>query len=269
MRNKHQHLNVSHISGITLSWSCVYVEFPPSYRCWWCSSIYLFICLFLKYEPELFYVVIATQQRTGTLWVENDPQNSDTNYESLHNSQEYESVLRACTMPARGGRKKKSLPLPPARAIFCIIGEHIVNMIITHLQMNSNFTSCQKESNELLHEDFTESKSPDILIGVWSQLYTSPCVFLPFTRFHFIHLHRASFQVGTKKKRKGKEFLCWKYLRFVFKFSWNLWEHWGAISHLHWHLISQVKSENTNCQGFPVCPIILHQFPWPYGTLVN
>lgn len=30
--------------------------------------------------------------------------------------------------------------------------------------MNSNFTSCQKESNELLHEDFTESKSPDIHI---------------------------------------------------------------------------------------------------------
>lgn len=86
--------------------------------------------------------------------------------------------------------------------------------------MNSNFTSCQTESNKLLYEDFTESKSPDILIGVQSQLYTSSGVFLPFTHFHFIHLRRATFQVGTKKG--GKEFLCWKYLRFVFKFSWNL-----------------------------------------------
>lgn len=75
-----------------------------------------------------------------------------------------------------------------------------MNIIITQLQMNSNFTSCQKESNELLHEDFTESKSPDILIGVQSQLYTSSGVFLPFTHFHFIHLRRVSFQVGTKKK---------------------------------------------------------------------
>lgn len=65
--------------------------------------------------------------------------------------------------------------------------------------MNSNFTSCQKEPNELLHEDFTESKSPNILIGVQSQLYTSLGVFLLFTHFHFIHLHRASFHVGTKK----------------------------------------------------------------------
>lgn len=69
--------------------------------------------------------------------------------------------------------------------------------------------------------------------------------------------------------KKGKNLLCWKDLRFMFKFSWNLWEHWGAISHLHWHLISQEESESTNCQGFPVCPIILHQFPWPYGLLVN
>lgn len=90
--------------------------------------------------------------------------------------------------------------------------------------MNSNFTSCQKESNELLHEDFTESKSPDILIGVQSKLNTSSGVFLPFTHFRFIHLRRATFQVGTKKGGggRGKEFLCWKYLRFVFKFSWNL-----------------------------------------------
>lgn len=71
--------------------------------------------------------------------------------------------------------------------------------------MNSNFPSCQKESNELLHVDFTESKSPDILIGVQSQLYTSTGVFLPFTHFHFIHLCRATFQVGTKKKGWGRD----------------------------------------------------------------
>lgn len=155
-----------------------------------------------------------------------------------------------------------------AWVIFCIIGVHILNIIKTHLQMNSNFTSCQKESDEFLHEDFTESKSPDILLGVQPQLYTSSDVFFPphTLSLHSDHFHRASFQVGTKK---AKESLCWKYLRFMFKFSWNLWEHWGAISHLHWHLISQVESESTNCQGFPMCPIILHQFPWPYGMLVN
>lgn len=91
----------------------------------------------------------------------------------------------------------------PLLTLFCIIGEHIVNIIITHLQMNSNFTSCQTESNKLLYEDFTESKSPDILIGVQSQLYTSSGVFLPFTHFHFIHLRRATFQVGTKKGEKN------------------------------------------------------------------
>lgn len=128
-----------------------------------------------------------------------------------------ESVLCTCTfcLLQPGGARYN-----PLLELFCIIGEHIVNIIITHLQMNSNFTSCQKESNELLHEVFTESKSPDILIGVQSKLYTSSGVFLPFTHFHFIHLRRATFQVGTKKG--GKEFLCWKYLRFVFKFSWNL-----------------------------------------------
>ena len=180
------------------------------------------------------------------------------------------SVLCTCTfsllpVPRREGGGRATLN--PLLDFFCIVGEHIGNIITTHLQMNSNFTSCQKESNEWLHEDFTESKSPDILIGAQSQLYTSSGVFLSshtFTSFICAGLH---FKLAQKKG--GKEFLCWKYLRFVFKFSWNLWEHWGTISHLHWHLISQVKSENTNCQGFPVCPIILHQFPWPYGTLVN
>lgn len=67
--------------------------------------------------------------------------------------------------------------------------------------MNSNFTSCQKESNEFLHEDFTESKSPDILLGVQPQLYTSSDVFFPphTLSLHSDHFHRASFQVGTKK----------------------------------------------------------------------
>lgn len=88
--------------------------------------------------------------------------------------------------------------------------------------MNSNFTSCQKESNEFLHEDFTESKSPDILLGVCSPNFTqAPMSFSPphTLSLHSDHFHRASFQVGTKKR---KESLCWKYLRFMFKFSWNL-----------------------------------------------
>lgn len=116
-----------------------------------------------------------------------------------------ESVLCTCTFfvlqcqPEGGGGARHH----PLLELFCIIGEYIVNIIITHLQMNSNFTSCQKESNELLHEDFTESKSPDILIGVQSQLYTSSGVFLPLTHFHFIHLRRATFQVGTKKGGKN------------------------------------------------------------------
>lgn len=76
--------------------------------------------------------------------------------------------------------------------------------------MNSNFTSCQKESNEFLHEDFTESKSPDILLGVQPQLYTSSDVFFPpphTLSLHSDHFHRASFQVGTKKK--GKNPFAW------------------------------------------------------------
>lgn len=47
--------------------------------------------------------------------------------------------------------------------------------------MNSNFTFCQKESDEFLHEDFTESKIPDILGGVQPQLYTSSDVFPPLS----------------------------------------------------------------------------------------
>lgn len=44
--------------------------------------------------------------------------------------------------------------------------------------MNSNFASCQKESNELLHEDFTESKSPDILRGAQAPtLHKLRCLF--------------------------------------------------------------------------------------------
>lgn len=154
------------------------------------------------------------------------------------------------------------------RVIFCIIGVHILNIIIIHLQMNSNFTFCQKESDEFLYEDFTESKIPDILGGVQPQLYTSSDVFPPLIHFHFIQIIFTGLHFKLAHK-KGKESLCWKDLRFMFKFSWNLWEHWGAISHLHWHLISQEESESTNCQGFPMCPIILHQFPWPYGLLVN
>lgn len=168
-------------------------------------------------------------------------------------------------------KKKKSRLYRTAWVTFCIIGVHILNIIITHLQMNSNFTSCQKESNEFLHEDFTESKSPNILLGVQPQLYTSSDVFSPppYTFASFRSFSQGFISSWHKKIKKRKESLCLKYLRFMFKFSWNLWEHWGAISHLHWHLISQVESESTNCQGFPMCPIILHQFPWPCGMLVN
>lgn len=49
--------------------------------------------------------------------------------------------------------------------------------------MKSNFTSCQKESDELLHEDFTKSKSPDILN--FTQARMSPP---PFIHFHFIQI---------------------------------------------------------------------------------
>lgn len=70
--------------------------------------------------------------------------------------------------------KKKSRLYHTVWVIFCIIGVHILNNIITHLQMNSNFTSCQKESNEFLHEDFTKSKSPDILLGVQPRTLHKP-----------------------------------------------------------------------------------------------
>lgn len=69
--------------------------------------------------------------------------------------------------------------------------------------MNSNFTSCEKESDELLHEDFTESKSPDILIGVQSQLYTSSGVFLPFTHFQ-LHSFAQGFISSWHQKKGGK-----------------------------------------------------------------
>lgn len=54
--------------------------------------------------------------------------------------------------------------------------------------MNSNLTSCQKESDKFLYEDFTESKSPDILSGVQPQLYTSSDVFSPLIHFRFIQI---------------------------------------------------------------------------------
>lgn len=70
--------------------------------------------------------------------------------------------------------------------------------------MNSNFTFCQKESDEFLHEDFTESKIPDILGGVQPQLYTSSDVFPPShtLSLHSDHFHRASLQVGTQKRER-------------------------------------------------------------------
>lgn len=165
-------------------------------------------------------------------------------------------------------KKKRSRLFRIAWVIFCIIGVHILNIIIIHLQMNSNLTSCQKESDKFLYEDFYREQEPrHPQRSATPTLHKLGCLLPSHTlSLHSDHFHMASLQVGTKK---GKESLCWKYLRFMFKFSWNLWEHWGAISHLHWHLISQVESESTNCQGFPMCPIILHQFPWPYGLLVN
>lgn len=66
--------------------------------------------------------------------------------------------------------------------------------------MNSNFTSCQKESNEFLHEDFTKSKSPDILLRVQPRtLHKLGCVFPPLIRFRFIQIIFTGLQVGTKK----------------------------------------------------------------------
>lgn len=130
------------------------------------------------------------------------------------------------------------------------------------LQTNSNFHSSlsERKPNEFLCEDFSR----------WT--FTPTLLVFP-SSLHFIshQFHADSFQVWHKKKERGKKEnpLRCKYLRFIFKLSWNLCEHWGAISHLHWHLISPVESESTNCRGFPVCPIILHQFPWPCGTLVN
>lgn len=87
--------------------------------------------------------------------------------------------------------------------------------------MTSNFTFCQKESDEFLYEDFTESKIPDILSGVQPQLYTSSDVSLPLIHFHFIQIIFTGlyFKLAHKKR---KESLCWKDLRFMFKFSWNL-----------------------------------------------
>lgn len=80
---------------------------------------------------------------------------------------------------------------------------------------------------------------------------------------NFIELH---FKLEKEREKKS---LCCACLRFIFKISYNLWKHWGAISYLHWHLISQVDSEITNWCGFPLRPIILHQFSWPLRVLLN
>lgn len=115
-------------------------------------------------------------------------------------------LLTSTLKAEEGGKKKKSRLYRTAWVTFCIIGVHILNIIITRLQMNSNFTSCQKESNEFLHEDFTESKSPDILLGVQPQLYTSSDVFSPPPSYTFASFR--SFSQGfisswhKKKKRE-------------------------------------------------------------------
>lgn len=121
--------------------------------------------------------------------------------------------LLTSTLKAEEGEKKKRSRLyRTAWVTFCIIGVHILNIIITRLQMNSNFTSCQKESNEFLHEDFTESKSPDILLGVQPQLYTSSDVFSPPPLIHFrfiqIIFTGLHFKLAQKKK-KGKNPFAW------------------------------------------------------------
>lgn len=66
---------------------------------------------------------------------------------------------------------------------------------------------CQKESNEFLHEDFTESNSPDIFLGVQPQtLHKLRCLFsslihFPFIQIIFTGLH---FKFAPKKKKKRK-----------------------------------------------------------------
>lgn len=69
--------------------------------------------------------------------------------------------------------------------------------------MNSNFTSCQKESDEFLHEDFTKSKSPDILLGVQPQLYTTVEPPPHPIHFHFIQIIFTGlhFKLAQKKER--------------------------------------------------------------------
>lgn len=208
------------------------------------------------------------------LWVK-DPQNSDTNYESLHTTRSHMKVCYALVPSnlynANPRKKKKARYTPPTPQALCFL-----HYRWTYREYYNNTSSDEfklyflsKRIEWIIAWGFYREQKPrHPHRSAIPTLHKRGCLLT----LHTLPLH--SFSQGFisswhKKKGGGGEFLCWIYLRFVFKFSWNLWEHWGAISYLHWHLISQVKSENTNCQGFPVCPIILHQFPWPYGTLVN
>lgn len=111
-------------------------------------------------------------------------------HSSVIHSYSYERMSYVCTFlflwkPKE--KKRRSRLYHTAWIIFCIIGVHILN-IITRLQINSDYTSCQKESNEFLHEEFTESKGPDNLLGMQPKLYTSSDVFSPLIHFHFIQI---------------------------------------------------------------------------------
>lgn len=65
---------------------------------------------------------------------------------------------------------------------------------------------------------------------------------------NFTGLH---LKFGKECSKKGKKSLCTEYLRFMFKISCTLWEHRGAISDLHRHLISQVDSEKHKLLRIP------------------
>lgn len=54
----------------------------------------------------------------------------------------------------------------------------------------------------------------DILLGAQSLLCIACCLFLCNSFPHSDHLYRAHFKLA-----KREESLCWKYLRFIFKFS--------------------------------------------------
>ena len=105
----------------------------------------------------------------------------------------------------RKGGKKKSRLYGSIWVIFCIIGVHILNIIITRLQMNSNFTSCQKESNEFLVWGFYWEQEPRHPPQSAAPNFTQARMCLsPLMHFRFIQIIFTGLHFKLAQKERGK-----------------------------------------------------------------